>query len=291
MLLPISRVVLNRKLGGPHECSQKLNERRRVYFIVVITEGTNRPTIPLLLPQKQTGAEGNTIHTSTIIQSKTDNIHSKPMKEGHKETTPWRDKKDAKITQRVRKLVFAASLLGLRRGRGVCRAGGSCVVGGSDSSGLSGGGSGLRLPKVLGQGFFRPWILFFGHTLVQELYQESSNGSGGENQENTGNPGRLTVDEAKEPGQVIQNPFTDRERMTSGVKRAAERRRGGVLAATRSKRAVPRLMIGVGLVLKPVPHGLDVKADLIRAEEPEGLAAIGQNHKLRCSARSMSGLV
>ena len=79
--------------------------------------------------------------------------------------------------------------------------------------------------------------------------------------------------------------------MTSGIKRAAERRRGGALAATGSKRAVPRLMIGVGLVLEPVPHGVNVKADLIRAEEPEGFAAIGQNHELGGSARSVLGLV
>ena len=79
--------------------------------------------------------------------------------------------------------------------------------------------------------------------------------------------------------------------MTSGVKRAAERRRGGVLAAARSKRAVPRLVIGVGLVFEPVPHGVDVKANLIRTEEPEGSAAIRQNHELGCSERGVSGLV
>jgi len=103
------------------------------------------------------------------------------MKEAHKETS-WKNKiKKVRRSSKVRRLVLAASLLGLRRGRGVRRACGSCVVSGSDGGGLSGGGSGLWLPNVLGQGFFRPWVHFFGHTPVQELHQECSNSSGGDN--------------------------------------------------------------------------------------------------------------
>jgi len=77
--------------------------------------------------------------------------------------------------------------------------------------------------------------------------------------------------------------------MTSGAKRADGRGRGGLLAATGSKRTIPRLVIGVLLILEPVPHGVDVKPDFIRAEEPEGLAAIGQDHKFGCSARCTQG--
>ena len=72
---------------------------------------------------------------------------------------------------------------------------------------------------------------------------------------------------------------------------AQVRRRGGVLAASRSKRTVPWLVIDVSLVLEPVPHGVDVKADFVRAEEPEGLAAIGQDHEFGCPARDTLGLV
>ena len=71
--------------------------------------------------------------------------------------------------------------------------------------------------------------------------------------------------------------------MTSGFKRADERRRGGLLAAAGSKRAVPWLVIGVRLVLEPAPHGVDAEPDFIRVEEPEGLATIGHDNKFRCS--------
>ena len=79
--------------------------------------------------------------------------------------------------------------------------------------------------------------------------------------------------------------------MTSGVKRAGGRRRGGLLATAGSERSVPWLVIGVCLILEPAPHGVNVKPDLVRVEEPETLAAIGQDHKFRCSAMNTSGLV
>lgn len=79
--------------------------------------------------------------------------------------------------------------------------------------------------------------------------------------------------------------------MTSVFKRADERRRGGSLAATRSKRAVPWLVMGVRLVLEPVPHGVDVKPDFIRVEEPEGPATISHDNKFRCSEEYNQGRV
>lgn len=50
-------------------------------------------------------------------------------------------------------------------------------------------------------------------------------------------------------------------------------------------------MIKIRLVLEPIPHGVDVKPDFTWAEEPEGLAAIGQDHEFGCSARNRSELV
>jgi hypothetical protein len=61
---------------------------------------------------------------------------------------------------------------------------------------------------------------------VQELHKERSNGSSGENEDDAGDPSRLAVYESEDLSQVIQNPFTVRRRMTSGIKRAGERRRG-----------------------------------------------------------------
>lgn len=78
--------------------------------------------------------------------------------------------------------------------------------------------------------------------------------------------------------------------MTSDIKRAGERRREDVLAAARGKRGVPWLVIGVGLVLEPLPHGVHIKADFIWAEEPKGLAAIGQDHEFGCPTWDTSGL-
>jgi len=120
--------------------------------------------------------ERDTIHSSTIIQQKTDSIHSKPMEDNRKETTSNRivDMKEVEKLSKVRRSVFAASLLGLRRGGRVRRAGSGCVVSdsgrgrgrGRGNGRLSGCGSGLRLPKLLGQGFLRPGVLFIRHTPV-----------------------------------------------------------------------------------------------------------------------------
>jgi len=127
----------------------------------------------------------------------------------------------------------------------------------------------LRLPKVVRQGFLRPRFLGLRHTSVQELYQERSDSSSTEDEDKTGELGRLAIDEAEELSQVVQNPF---------------------IAATGSKRGVPRLVVDVHLVLEPVPHGVDVKPNFTRAEEPEGLAAIGHNDEFRCLPdRPLSG--
>jgi len=50
-------------------------------------------------------------------------------------------------------------------------------------------------------------------------------------------------------------------------------------------------MIDVRLVLEPVPHGVNVKPDFIWAEEPEGLATIGQDNKFRCPAKKIIRLM
>ena len=120
---------------------------------------------------------------------------------------------------------------------------------------------------------------------MQELYQERPDSSSTKDENKTGDPSRLAIDEAEELSQVIQNPFTVRRRMTSGVKRVGRQKRGGLLAAARSKRGVPRVVMDVSLILEPVPHGIDVKPDFTRAEEPEGLSAIGRDDEFRCSAK------
>jgi len=168
---------------------------------------------------------------------------------------------------KVRRLVFAASLLGLRRGGRVRRAGGGWIGGGGSRGrnrrrgGLNGYRSGLRPPEVLRQGFLRPGILFLRRTPVQELHQERSDSSGSEDEDGAGDPGRLAVDEAEELSQVIQNPF---------------------IAAAGSKGAVPWVVIGIRLFLEPVPHGVDIEADLVRVKEPEALATIRQDNEFGC---------
>ena len=66
----------------------------------------------------------------------------------------------------------------------------------------------LRLPKMVRQRFLRPRFLGLRHTSVQELYQERPDSSRTEDEDKTGELGRLAVDEAEELSQVIQNPFT-----------------------------------------------------------------------------------
>ena len=150
------------------------------------------------------------------------------MKEDREETTLnhiQRDERGVKIKQGSGRIsVFAPSLLGLRRGRRVRRwarrAASSCVVSGRDGGRLGGGRGRLHPPRVLRQGLLRPGVLLFGHTSVQELHKERSNGSSGKNEDDAGDPSRLAIYESEDLSQVIQNPFTVRRRMTSGIKRA-----------------------------------------------------------------------
>jgi hypothetical protein len=110
---------------------------------------------------------------------------------------------------------------------------------------------------------------------MKELHQECPNGSSANNEYNAGNPGRLAVNEAQDLSQVIQHPFTVWGRMMSAMGRTSEKVRGGLLAATRSKRSIPRRVIEVCLILEPVPHGVDVKPNFIWTEESKGPTAIG----------------
>jgi len=112
----------------------------------------------------------------------------------------------AKRLSKVIRLVFATSLLGLRRGGRARRTGTGCVVGGRSrgrSRSRSRSRNGLRPSKVLGQGLLRPRILFFRHTPVQELYQERSHSPSSENEDSARDLGRLTVDEGQELSKII----------------------------------------------------------------------------------------
>lgn len=161
------------------------------------------------------------------------------MEDNRKETASNRivGMKEVERLSEVRRSVFAASLLGLRRGGCVRRAGSGCVVSdsgrgrgrGRGNGGLSGCGSGLRLPKLLRQGFLRPGVLFLRYTPVQELYQERSYDPSSEDDENTGELCRLAIGKAEELSQVVQHPFTVRRRMTSGFKRAGNEEREAYL--------------------------------------------------------------
>lgn len=122
---------------------------------------------------------------------------------------------------------------------------------------------------------------------MQELYQERPDSTGSKNENETGDLACLAVGEAQKLSQVNQNPFTMRRGMMSVVN-AWQRGEGGSLATAGSKRSVPWLVIEILPVAEPVPHGVDIKPDLSWAEEPEGLAAISQDHQFRCSARKTS---